>query len=124
MEAVSLEKSCHQTIFKESGWPSIERITNEFNQLIASLALTLQDRLPATLPPSSSNNDIDLSLAMNCIGALDSALESGEPPRVKKHFNELLGELGSSRTQALRDSIDCFDYELALVRLKQIKERL
>jgi len=120
-EALQLEKSCHQvTLDPTSQKPTLDQINEAFTTIIDSLSSLFQDAHLNSMPKENENTDIDLASLNNLIAQLVNALESGDPSKVKKSFNELLIVLGSRRTKNLKERIDCFDYERAIVLLSEI----
>jgi len=120
-EALKLEQSCHLKIHNSSSEkPSISHTYEAFTDVIDSLGSLFKNSPLDNMTELVTSLDIDLAKLNNLVSQLTNALESGNPSKVKKHFNELLIQLGSRRIKGLKECIDCFDYERAVVLLGQI----
>jgi PAS domain S-box-containing protein len=120
-EALKLEKNCNLAILDSSlKKPCIQKITEEFSIIIKSLSKLFENTPFDDVTTSDIN--IDLVKINALILQLTDALESGDPSKVKKYFNELLIMLGTRRTINLKECIDCFDYPAAIYQLDNIHQ--
>jgi len=126
-EAFKLEQSCNLiTLDSTSKEPSVDYIYEEFTNLIKSLSslvmgATSFDNMTKVDTNTGVNVFVSEAILNDLIDQLTNALESGDPSKVKKHFNELLIAMGSRRTIELKECIDRFDYKRALTLLGNIK---
>jgi PAS domain S-box-containing protein len=122
-EAIKLEKCCNLIqIDSSSEKPSIKLINEALSIVISSLRLFFKNNVLDTTVSSDKTISINLDKVNLLIPKLTAALDSGNPSKVKKYFNELLIQLGTSKTKSLKDSIDCFDYQDAIHQLDKLNQ--
>ena len=125
IEAFRLEEACTLVIRDPaSDIPSIDDVLEEFARVISSLESILDETSVDSIQKTDMRSDTEVVRLNHLISDLTLALGAGDPSKVKKYFNELLGELGSGDTKKLKESIDRFDYEGAQEHLGKVTEQL
>lgn len=119
-QAGAIEFLCADASTARPDTAMIGRLQQELNIVLTSLG-SLANAITTVAPPIDVlATEIDTGQVRQIIANLTKALEDSEPSKVKKHFTELFTHIGAKRTSRLKETLDKFEYPMAIKILEDL----